>query len=571
MASHPARRWIGGLPLPLLLALGALAYAPLGAMDRAGIDAWARDRAGPPRSLVPELPRFASDLLGWTARRLLVDQAEEWQRVQAQHEAITAARSTAELPEHVRLGWEQLLAALPPAQRPGDWPTAVVVLDEDEPLCFTPGAGVVYLSRGLLAELDGRPASLAFCLAHQLGHSLLGHTRRAHALALTRAAPAQWGRRDWSRLLDVRLTGEPGRYVFAAWQEHAADRFALQLGRLAGWQAADLLDYARLRAARLRAGDERFADAPRRLVALLEELDGVVADGERYGLFELGDGEPVKAPDAVGAADQPAVVFLHGLQSDLHAHAAAETWWRTHSPAVRRLHFRFPNDQSVERSARLLRTEIRRVLGPEARPLLVGYSAGGIVARYYIERLDGGFDRLACIGTPHGGSDLAQLTMLVEAKEFARFLLQGDPAGSLAGIVIDGREELAVDLQPGSLLLAELAGPPASPDRYRDFIGRLVDERWAAAADLAMLVGRRQLRELIERERPRLLDQGALARSLDRLALPGEFTRGDLAVRSDRATLTGVGHEVYRVAHPLLPRDRRVIADVHAWLTDPDR
>lgn len=50
-----------------------------------------------------------------------------------------------------------------------------VMIDGDEPMAFSPGAGYVIFSRGLALSLRSE-AELAFALAHELAHQYLGHT-----------------------------------------------------------------------------------------------------------------------------------------------------------------------------------------------------------------------------------------------------------------------------------------------------------------------------------------------------------------------------------------------------------
>lgn len=91
--------------------------------------------------------------------------------------------------------------------------------------------------------------------------------------------------------------------------------------------------------------------------------------------------------------------------------------------------------QRVDRSAKLLARFVDEILEREkvTQLDLVAHSLGGIVARYYIERLSGGrkIQRLVTIGTPHAGTRMGNFGI-------------GIPA--------------ARDLRGGSVLLTEL-GP----------------------------------------------------------------------------------------------------------------
>jgi predicted Zn-dependent protease len=81
----------------------------------------------------------------------------------------------------------------------------IVLLNTLEPVAAAPGNSTVILSRGLLLQLSNE-AELAFILAHELGHEILGHT------------------------LEVDRSPET-RQTF----ELAADRFGLGLVALAGY------------------------------------------------------------------------------------------------------------------------------------------------------------------------------------------------------------------------------------------------------------------------------------------------------------------------------------------------
>ena len=69
----------------------------------------------------------------------------------------------------------RLTAALP--QLPPEYPVyEVVVLNADAPLAFSPGAGFVFISRGLVRTMRSEGA-LAFVIAHEIAHQELRHTR----------------------------------------------------------------------------------------------------------------------------------------------------------------------------------------------------------------------------------------------------------------------------------------------------------------------------------------------------------------------------------------------------------
>jgi len=61
-----------------------------------------------------------------------------------------------------------------PQRFAGRSPPSVIILNAIEPIAVSPGNGKVLLSRGLIFQLSNE-AELAFILAHELGHTALGH------------------------------------------------------------------------------------------------------------------------------------------------------------------------------------------------------------------------------------------------------------------------------------------------------------------------------------------------------------------------------------------------------------
>lgn len=171
------------------------------------------------------------------------------------------------------------------------------------------------------------------------------------------------------------------------------------------------------------------------------------------------------------------VVLVHGLDS------SPDTWLEMQMELSGRLEsgttvlaFSYPNDQGIKLSADFLKEEIAdlRARSPQCRIDLVGHSMGGLVARWYIERLGGDsvVKSLTMIGTPNHGSRLASFEGLIELKEH---LTDGSIGewGPLA-FVIDGAGQAAADLLPDSLFLRELNPPSWSPPQgveYRIWAG----------------------------------------------------------------------------------------------------
>jgi triacylglycerol lipase len=144
-------------------------------------------------------------------------------------------------------------------------------------------------------------------------------------------------------------------------------------------------------------------------------------------------GNPEPAPTALDLS-RPQVILVHGIwdtaaKFNTMSAALTEAGWQTHAISLK------PNDGSVplERSAEQLRGFIEERLGPDLHFSMVAFSMGGLVARYYLQRM-GGFRRVTrfvTISTPHHGTWTANLDWLpgaVEMRPGSLFLqdLNGD-------------------------------------------------------------------------------------------------------------------------------------------------
>ena len=110
---------------------------------------------------------------------------------------------------------------------------------------------------------------------------------------------------------------------------------------------------------------------------------------------------------AVFDPSRPQVILVHGIwdnatRFDKMAAALAAAGWQAHAVSLT------PNDASVplEKSAEQLGAFVDRSLGPDRHFSIVAFSMGGLVARYYLQRLDGlpRLDRLVTISSPHHGT-----------------------------------------------------------------------------------------------------------------------------------------------------------------------
>jgi triacylglycerol esterase/lipase EstA (alpha/beta hydrolase family) len=131
--------------------------------------------------------------------------------------------------------------------------------------------------------------------------------------------------------------------------------------------------------------------------------------------------------------------------------------------------------QAVRRSAQHLKRFVERVLAREDAEQvdIVAHSLGGVVARYYIERLGGKkrVGRLVTIASPHRGTVLGRIGLVPSAKEIMHgspFLDDlGTPSPGVAYTSIWSRADAMVQ-PPESASIA-----PAGEDRVFDNLGHL--------------------------------------------------------------------------------------------------
>lgn len=177
-----------------------------------------------------------------------------------------------------------------------------------------------------------------------------------------------------------------------------------------------------------------------------------------YGLF------PRFLKTAAGTA--PRVVLVHGLDEPGGI-------WDDLVPALEDAgfgvwEFRYPNDQSIDRSADLL-AEHWPQLQPGLPVVLIGHSMGGLVVRDFVSRLRHPEGMPAAVGgpavsgailagTPNQGSDWARLRVWLEIRD--RLAPGTDSRFSLFAGLRDGTGAAKIDLRPGSAFLRELDERP---------------------------------------------------------------------------------------------------------------
>ncbi|MEX2285834.1 MAG: hypothetical protein WD648_02015, partial [Planctomycetaceae bacterium] len=199
------------------------------------------------------------------------------------------------------------------------------------------------------------------------------------------------------------------------------------------------------------------------------------------------------------------------------------------------------------------------------------HSAGGLVFRYYAEVAGGAFRRAVLQGTPHAGSDMAKLRILLETKQLVGGLPLGFPT-ALENALRDGKGQISDDLRPDSLFLRYLNARKSTAvrERYYIFRGHAIRSRGALTALESLLaVARAGLgRKLTQTGQPSLLIQSAQS-LIDTLTLPDEVTNGDLAVTLESAGLEGATYTAtYPAHHIALVKDRAIIEAISRIVLD---
>jgi pimeloyl-ACP methyl ester carboxylesterase len=147
--------------------------------------------------------------------------------------------------------------------------------------------------------------------------------------------------------------------------------------------------------------------------------------------------------------EQRTVMFVHGLGANRAGFLPLQAYLRLHGHR-RQLAFNYKSAGSIERLALQLKRAIdASVRG--GRTDLVAHSMGGLVARFYLQRLGGArrVDRLITLGTPHQGTHAANfipsalVRQLLPDSPFLRSLNETPPVDGLhVTSIVAGRDLL---------------------------------------------------------------------------------------------------------------------------------
>jgi len=166
------------------------------------------------------------------------------------------------------------------------------------------------------------------------------------------------------------------------------------------------------------------------------------------------------------------VVFVHGLAANRSGFLPLQAWLRLRGHS-RQLAIDYRSAGSIEALALRLKREIdAHVQG--GRIDLVAHSMGGLVARFYLQRLGGArrVDRLVTLGTPHRGTHAANFVpsalvrqLLPESRFIRELNALPAPEGVHVTSIVAGRDLL---VQP-----VESARCPFGDEIRLDEVGHL--------------------------------------------------------------------------------------------------
>jgi pimeloyl-ACP methyl ester carboxylesterase/Zn-dependent protease with chaperone function len=597
--------------LPLLALLGSTpargaapgtAPQPLTRAERLRLDRVASRQ--PLETVFQEGVNLAGNAPAWLLAHLTLSPEEEARLARSWHADLARRRKVAAAPESSSRLLARLAKQLPRRLSPGAFRYTLGVVDRSDHAAFTPGGGRIYLTRPLLdrlrADRERGEAALAFLLAREVAHTALLHCRRGwqRVQIEEEIRKGLHAKLDAGLLRDalgtgVRNAGQLVLFLYSRDQEYEADAFALDLCRNAGLPVDHAIDGMRLLAAlrhpdavrsdRYRPGQSKLpstlayylspsADPLVRLRRLLMERDGLV-EGEQFGLFRFDRSTGALSacgPGSVAPGERP-VVFVHGMGGGKGSFRDCLLYFGERRELRSRalLVFRYPGNGSLALAGRFLLDRIRRVLRSPEEATFVCHSAGGLVFRYYAERLAGRFHRAVILGTPHAGSNLTDLKFLVDLARFS-YDLTGGLANAVRRALPEGRGAIALDLQPDSLFLRHLGRSPRLAGRYHIVYGEYLSAASVLALRSTFLGTRGLLGRWVLGSLAPAAWQAPGKRFLESLRLPEEVLQGDLVVSSSSAGLPGAGRTTrLAVGHLALVSDRQAMRQVLSSLLGP--
>ena len=581
-AIAPALARADGAPVAAPRPLRHADFRQCGPAQRLEIDAQAL--ACPDTPALEKDGPFFGGLAGWIVSRAPLSPEEEFRRAEAAAVELEERFVITDPPAAASDVLQALVAELPERQAVPPVKFSLRVIDIPQWMAFTPGGGRLFVSKpyleALLADAEHGRGRLAFVLAHELGHIALEHTRRGYQLAALEDAARgealdEVERARLRRLVaaSLRRAGDWVAFLYGAEQDYEADLFAIHVCRNADFDLEAALDVPRLWTRRnepasgnpvLNAILEHNRNTPplERLKRLRHEVDGVLI-GDAHGLreFDPERSEFVPAGECALPAGRRGVVFIHGMGSRLETFIPLAELLEERDVDDRLVlfGFQYPGDASLARVGQALTRELAAFGNDAERLDFICHSAGGLAFRWYAEIESGRFRQAVFLGTPHGGSNLAALRDFLEVQQFVADLRLG-VREAVENVAADGDGQIGHDLQPGSLFLRYLNRGRPYVDRYMIFRGRRHEGRRV----ILLRVSTATLRSALRRAAPETVRLGPVEdvteRWIERLQIPDEILRGDLAVSMDSAALEGVERiETVRASHHKLQRDPDVM------------
>lgn len=185
-----------------------------------------------------------------------------------------------------------------------------------------------------------------------------------------------------------------------------------------------------------------------------------------FASSDVASGEVSGSASVQQVTDRPYVVMVHGFNST--PERCATLLKPIREAGFRCGAFRYPNDQSIAESAKLLSHDLKDFAKqhPGDRVALVTYSMGGLVAREMLEnaKLDpGNVTHLIMIAPPTHGSSCAHIVCSGDIWEHG---VRGEHKSILDcmyACVEDGLGEARHELKPDSAFLKQLNARPRNP------------------------------------------------------------------------------------------------------------
>ncbi len=133
-------------------------------------------------------------------------------------------------------------------------------------------------------------------------------------------------------------------------------------------------------------------------------------------IFQSSQNSPNSQGSANGSIERNPVVLVHGINDTTRVFQTLELWLRSQGWDVHSFNMT-PNNGSSCLTALATQVEsyIQKNFAPEQKIDLLGFSMGGVISRYYLQRLGGvhRVDRFISIAAPNQGTQTAYLSHLL--------------------------------------------------------------------------------------------------------------------------------------------------------------